>query len=143
MEFAKTTFPRGQRLDGLKVVVDCANGAAYRTAPEVLWELGAEVIPIGVVAGRLQHQPRLRLDPPRGRRSRRSSRHGADLGISLDGDADRVMIIDEKGEVADGDQFMALIADRWAAEGRLAKRHARRHRDVEPRPRAPPRRRRA
>ena len=66
MEFAKTTFPRGQRLDGLKVVVDCANGAAYRTAPEVLWELGAEVVPIGGHAGRLQHQPRLRLDPPRG-----------------------------------------------------------------------------
>ena len=80
MEFAKTTFPRGQRLDGLKVVVDCANGAAYRTAPEVLWELGAEVVPIGVVAGRLQHQPRVRLDPPRrrargGAGARRRPRH--------------------------------------------------------------------
>ena len=71
MEFAKTTFPRGQRLDGLKVVVDCANGAAYRTAPEVLWELGAEVVPIGVSPGRLQHQPRVRLDPHRTPRSTR------------------------------------------------------------------------
>ena len=143
MEFAKTTFPRGQRLDGLKVVVDCANGAAYRTAPEVLWELGAEVVPIGGRAGRLQHQPRVRLDPHRDRASRRCCAHGADLGISLDGDADRVMIIDETGAVADGDQFMALIADRWAARGPAGEGHARRHGDVEPRPRAPPRRRRA
>ena len=120
MEFAKTTFPRGQRLDGLKVVVDCANGAAYRTAPEVLWELGAEVVPIGGGARRLQHQPRLRLDPYRAAVDAVRA-HGADLGISLDGDADRVMIIDETGAVADGDQFMALIADRWAAEDRLAK----------------------
>ena len=74
MEFAKTTFPRGQRLDGLKVVVDCANGAAYRTAPEVLWELGAEVVPIGVEPGRLQHQRGLRLDPPRGGGRRRCAR---------------------------------------------------------------------
>ena len=68
--------------------------------------------------------------------------HGADLGISLDGDADRVMIIDEKGVVADGDQFMALIADRWAAEERLAKRHAGRDGHVQPRAGAAPRRRR-
>ncbi len=80
MEFAKTTFPKGQRLDGLKVVVDCANGAAYRTAPEVLWELGAEVDPGRGLAGRLQHQQGLRLDPPRGGgggggRPRRRPRH--------------------------------------------------------------------
>ena len=78
--------------------------------------------------------------PPPSPRSRRT---GADIGISLDGDADRVMIVDEKGEVADGDQFMALIADRWAARGPAREEHPRRHRDVEPRPRAPPRRRRA
>jgi phosphoglucosamine mutase len=119
MEFAKTTIPRGQRLDGLRVVVDCANGAAYRTAPEVLWELGAEVIPLGVKpdgfninAGVGSTHTAAAVEAVRA--------NGADLGISLDGDADRVMIIDETGTVADGDQFMALIADRWAAEGRLA-----------------------
>jgi phosphoglucosamine mutase len=120
MEFAKTTFPRGQRLDGLKVVVDCANGAAYRTAPEVLWELGAEVIPIAVAPDGFN------INKDCGSTHTATAvaavrTHGADLGISLDGDADRVLIIDEKGVVADGDQFMALIADRWARDGRLAK----------------------
>ncbi len=120
MEFVKTTFPRGQRLDGLKVVVDCANGAAYRTAPEVLWELGAEVVPIGVAPDGFNIN--------RGCGSTDTAAaiaavlaHGADLGVSLDGDADRVLIVDETGVVADGDQFMALIADRWAREGRLAR----------------------
>lgn len=120
MEFAKTTFPRGLRLNGLKVVVDCANGAAYRTAPEVLWELGAEVIPVAVNPdgfninkGCGSTHPVLAAEAVMA--------HGADLGISLDGDADRVMIVDEKGVVADGDQFMGLIADRWAAAGRLDK----------------------
>lgn len=120
MEFAKTSLPRGLRLDGLKVVVDCANGAAYRTAPEVLWELGAEVVPIGV------HPDGFNINRDCGSTHPATAAeavvaHGADLGISLDGDADRVMIIDEKGVVADGDQIMALIADRWAAEGRLSK----------------------
>ncbi len=119
MEFAKTTFPRGLRLDGLKVVVDCANGAAYRTAPEVLWELGAEVIPLAV------HPDGFNINKGCGSThpefaAQAVLAHGADLGISLDGDADRVMIIDEKGVVADGDQFMGLIADRWLTEGRLA-----------------------
>ena len=139
MEFAKTTFPRGQRLDGLKVVVDCANGAAYRTAPEVLWELGAEVVPIGGRAGRLQHQPRLRLDPSPRRPPRRCVAHGADLGISLDGDADRVLIIDETGR---GRRRRPVHgADRRPLGGRGPARqgHARRHRDVEPRARAAPR----
>ncbi len=119
MEFAKTTFPRGLRLDGLKIVVDCANGAAYRTAPDILWELGADVVKIGVTpdgvninAGCGSTHPQAAADAVRA--------HGADLGISLDGDADRVMLIDETGAVADGDQIMALIATRWAAEGRLA-----------------------
>jgi len=120
MEFAKTTFPRGLRLDGLKVVVDCANGAAYRTAPEVLWELGAEVIPVGVRPDGFNINRDCGSTHP-ATAAEAVVAYGADLGISLDGDADRVMIIDEKGVVADGDQIMALIASRWAAEGRLAK----------------------
>jgi phosphoglucosamine mutase len=120
MEFAKTTFPRGQRLDGLKVVVDCANGAAYRTAPEVLWELGAEVVPIGVSPDGFNINKECGSTHTAAAAAAVRT-HRADLGISLDGDADRVMVIDETGAVADGDQFMALVADRWAAEGRLAK----------------------
>lgn len=119
MEYAKTTFPAGRRLDGLKVVVDCANGAAYRAAPEVLWELGATVIPLGVKpdgsninAGVGSTHPEACAAAVR--------EHGADLGISLDGDADRVVIVDERGRVADGDQIMALLAARWAAQGRLS-----------------------
>ncbi|MDJ0824516.1 MAG: phosphoglucosamine mutase, partial [Rhodobacter sp.] len=119
MEFAKTTFPGRGRLSGLKVVVDCANGAAYRAAPEVLWELGAEVIPIGVEPdgfnindGCGSTDTRLAAETIR--------REGADVGICLDGDADRVMILDERGQVADGDQIMALFAARWAEAKRLA-----------------------
>jgi phosphoglucosamine mutase len=117
-EYAKTTFPRGLNLGGLKVVVDCAHGAAYRAAPEVLWELGAEVIPVGVSPD--GHN----INQGCGSTDTRACvetviAHQADLGISLDGDADRVMLIDETGTVADGDQIMALFAARWAAEGRL------------------------
>lgn len=119
MEFAKTTLPRGLRLDGLKVVVDCANGAAYRTAPEVLWELGAEVIPVGVQPNGFNINRDCGSTHPQAA-AEAVIAHGADIGISLDGDADRVMIIDETGVVADGDQLMALIADRWASEDRLA-----------------------
>ena len=117
-EFVKTTLPAGVRLDGLKVVIDCANGAAYKAAPEVLWELGAEVIAVGV--------------SPNGKNINENCgsthvqtaaeavvAHGADVGIALDGDADRVMILDAKGRVADGDQIMALMATRWAEDGRL------------------------
>jgi phosphoglucosamine mutase len=120
MEFAKTTFPRGQRLDGLKIVVDCANGAAYRTAPTVLWELGAEVVPVGVEPNGFNINEGCGSTRPQ-RAAAAVLESGADLGISLDGDADRVMIIDERGLVADGDQVMALIAGRWADEDRLAK----------------------
>jgi phosphoglucosamine mutase len=120
MEFAKTTFPKGRRLDGLKVVVDCANGAAYRSAPEVLWELGAEVVPVAVSPDGFNINKDCGSTHPEAAAAAVVA-HGADLGISLDGDADRVLIIDEKGRVADGDQFMALIAERWAAEGRLAR----------------------
>ncbi len=118
VEYAKTTFPRGRSLSGLKVVVDCANGAAYRAAPEVLWELGAEVIPIGVSPdGHNINEGCGSTDT--GACVEAVLANGADLGISLDGDADRVMLIDEAGKLADGDQIMALFAARWAAEGRL------------------------
>ncbi|TJZ89611.1 phosphoglucosamine mutase [Paracoccus gahaiensis] len=118
MEYAKTTFPAKLRLDGLKVVLDCANGAAYRAAPDVLWELGAEVIPLGIKPDGFNindcvgsTHPQACADAVRA--------YGAHLGISLDGDADRVVIIDQTGRVADGDQIMALLAGRWAAQGRL------------------------
>ncbi|WP_135450454.1 MULTISPECIES: phosphoglucosamine mutase [Tabrizicola] len=117
-EFVKTSFPAGLRLDGLKVVIDCANGAAYKAAPEVLWELGAEVIPVGV------HPNGTNINENCGSTHTDTAAeavvaHGAHVGISLDGDADRVMILDETGQVADGDQIMALLAARWAEEGRL------------------------
>ncbi|MFT4014704.1 MAG: phosphoglucosamine mutase [Paracoccus sp. (in: a-proteobacteria)] len=118
VEYAKTTFPSGQRLDGLKVVIDCANGAAYRAAPDVLWELGAEVIALGVAPNGHNINDGVGSTHPEAA-ARMVLEHGADLGISLDGDADRVMIIDEKGQVADGDQIMALLAGRWAEQGRL------------------------
>ena len=117
-EYAKTTFPTGLRLDGLKVVIDCANGAAYRAAPEVLWELGAEVIPIGVSP----NGTNINLNCGSTHTDTAAQAvvaHGADVGICLDGDADRVMILDQTGRVADGDQIMALLAGRWADEGRL------------------------
>ena len=118
VEYAKTTFPQGQRLDGLKVVLDCAHGAAYRAAPDVLWELGAEVIPLGVKPDGFNINAGVGSTHPEAAAAA-VREHGAHLGISLDGDADRVMIIDETGAVADGDQIMALLASRWAEAGRL------------------------
>jgi phosphoglucosamine mutase len=118
VEYAKTTFPAGLTLEGLKVVVDCANGAAYRAAPDVLWELGAEVIPLGVSPDGHNINDGVGSTHPEAC-ARAVLAHGAHMGISLDGDADRVMIIDEKGRVADGDQIMALLAGRWAEQGRL------------------------
>ncbi|MFM2390643.1 MAG: hypothetical protein RLZZ437_2198, partial [Pseudomonadota bacterium] len=117
-EFAKTTFPSGLRLDGLKVVIDCANGAAYKAAPEVLWELGADVIRVGVAPNGKN------INEMCGSTHTQTAAeavvmHHADVGICLDGDADRVMILDQHGRVADGDQIMALLATRWASEGRL------------------------
>lgn len=118
VEFIKTTFPSDHRLDGLKVVIDCANGAAYRAAPEALWELGAEVIEVGVKPNGTN------INLECGSTDTRTAvkavlDHGADVGICLDGDADRVMIIDETGRVADGDQIMALMAGRFAEKGAL------------------------
>ena len=118
IERVKGTFPQGRTLEGLKVVIDCANGAAYRAAPEVLWELGAEVIPLGVSPNGFNINDGVGSTAP-GAAAARIRETGADLGICLDGDADRVILIDETGEVADGDQIMALFADRWAEEGRL------------------------
>lgn len=118
VEYVKTTFPRGLRLDGLKVVIDCAHGAAYKAAPEALWELGAEVIPIGVDPNGHNINDGVGSTSPKAA-SAAVLQHGADLGICLDGDADRVLILDESGTVADGDQLMALMASRWADDGRL------------------------
>ncbi|WP_204115495.1 phosphoglucosamine mutase [Shimia biformata] len=118
IERVKSSLPKDVPLRGIKVVIDCSNGAAYRAAPEALWELGAEVIPVGVSPDGLN------INQGCGSTNTRAAvetviAHGADVGICLDGDADRVMIIDEKGQVADGDQIMALLASRWAASGRL------------------------
>ncbi len=118
IEFVKNTVPSGLILDGLRVVVDCANGAAYKVAPTVLWELGADVIPIGVnpdgfninkdcgstATGRMQEEVKA---------------CSADVGIALDGDADRVIMADETGEILDGDQLMACVAENWHKRGRL------------------------
>ncbi len=117
-EFVKRTFPRGISLDGLKVVVDCANGAAYKVAPEVLWELGADVVPVGVEPDGFNIN--------RGCGStdtafmcEQAVAHGADIGLALDGDADRLIVADEKGELVDGDQIMAVIAERLNRSGQL------------------------
>ncbi|MCB2135797.1 MAG: phosphoglucosamine mutase [Rhodobacteraceae bacterium] len=113
VEYAKTTFPARGQLSNLKVVIDCANGAAYKAAPEVLWELGAEVVPVGVNPN--GHNINERCGSTHTQTAAEAVvAHGADLGICLDGDADRVMILDERGQVADGDQIMALLAARWA-----------------------------
>jgi phosphoglucosamine mutase len=118
MERVKSTFPAGLRLDGLKVVIDCANGAAHRAAPEVLWELGAEVIAVGVSPNGTNINDRCGSTHTATAAETVVSQ-GAHVGICLDGDADRVMILDQHGHVADGDQIMALLAGRWADEGRL------------------------
>ncbi|NNE88375.1 MAG: phosphoglucosamine mutase [Silicimonas sp.] len=118
VERVKSTFPGDLRLDGLKVVVDCANGAAYRAAPQVLWELGAEVIPVGVSP----NGTNINLGCGSTDTSQAADMvisSGADVGLCLDGDADRIMILDETGVVADGDQIMGLFAARWAEEKRL------------------------
>ena len=117
-EYAKQTFPRGLTLDGLKVVIDCAHGAAYKVAPEVLWELGAEVVPVGVSPDGFNINKGCGSTDTAYMREQVVA-HGADIGIALDGDADRVLISDENGNLVDGDQLMALIAERWNANGLL------------------------
>jgi phosphoglucosamine mutase len=120
IEFAKRTLPRDLSLDGLRVVVDCANGAAYSVAPEALWELGAEVISIGVDPDGFNINKDCGSTEPQALCAKvREVR--ADVGIALDGDADRVVIVDEKGHLIDGDQLMAVIAGSWKDDGRLSK----------------------
>ena len=119
IEFAKRTLPRNSRLNELRVVIDCANGAGYQVAPDVLWELGAEVIKIGVEPnGRNINDKCGSTDPDALCAKVREMR--ADIGIALDGDADRVVIVDEKARIVDGDQIMAVIAESWHRRGKLA-----------------------
>ena len=118
IEAAKASFPRGLSLDGLKVVVDCANGAAYRVAPTVLWELGANIIPVGVEPDGFNINKECGSTVPEFLRAK-VVEHGADLGIALDGDADRLLLVDERGESVDGDQILALIARSCRRSGRL------------------------
>lgn len=117
-EFVKRSFPKGLTLSGLRVVVDCANGAAYDVAPELLWELGAEVIPVGVSPDGFNINSNCGSTAPE-TMCRTVKEYRADLGIALDGDADRVMVADETGTLIDGDQVMAVIADEWARRGQL------------------------
>lgn len=119
IEFAKRTLPKNLKLTGLRIVIDCAHGAAYKVAPEALWELGAEVIKIGVDPDghNINYKcgstaPEALIDKVREVR--------ADIGIALDGDADRVVIVDEKGQIVDGDQLMAVIAESWHRRGKLS-----------------------
>lgn len=114
----KSSFPDDMRLDGLRIVVDCANGAAYQVAPSALWELGAEVIAIGVTPNGTNINNGCGSTAPMLLQETVIS-SGADIGIALDGDADRLIVVDELGKIVDGDQIMALIAANWAREGRL------------------------
>jgi len=118
IEFAKQTLPRGFRLDGLRIVLDCGHGAAYRVAPTVLFELGAEVIALGVEPNGLNINDGCGSVHPE-RMQALVVAERADLGIALDGDADRLVLADEKGRLVDGDQLIAVIAKAWIARGRL------------------------
>ncbi|HYW16391.1 MAG TPA: phosphoglucosamine mutase [Allosphingosinicella sp.] len=118
IHFAKSTFPEELRLDGLKIVVDCANGAAYQVAPSALWELGAEVIAMGVTPNGLNINDGCGSTAPAALQAR-VVEEGAHIGIALDGDADRLIIVDEAGRIVDGDQLMALIAVFFAKRGLL------------------------
>jgi phosphoglucosamine mutase len=119
VEIAKATFPKGLGLSGMRIVIDCANGAAYKVAPEALYELGAEVIRVGVAPNGFNINDECGSTHP-GAMQRMVKEYRADIGIALDGDADRVVICDEKGQVVDGDQIMAIIADSWSRSGQLA-----------------------
>jgi len=119
IEYAKRTLPKNLRLDGLRIVIDCANGAGYKVAPEALWELGAEVIKIGVDPNGRNINYKCGSTAPEALIEKvREVR--ADIGIALDGDADRVVIVNEKGQIVDGDQLMAVIAESWHRRGKLA-----------------------
>lgn len=119
VEIAKATFPRRLSLSGLRIVIDCANGAAYKVAPAALYELGAEVIPVGIAPNGMNINEECGSSHPEAM-IKAVKEYRADIGIALDGDADRLAICDENGQVVDGDQIMALIADNWARRNRLA-----------------------
>jgi phosphoglucosamine mutase len=120
IEFAKRTLPRAMEFDGMRIVIDCANGAGYRVAPEALWELGAEVISLGIEPDGFNINKDVGSTAPEALVQKvREMR--ADIGIALDGDADRVVIVDEKGRVIDGDQLLAVVAESWLEDHRLAK----------------------
>src|SRR6185369_4279685 len=113
-------LPRALDLNGLRIVLDCAHGAAYRVAPDALWELGADVIPIGVEPDGFNINKDCGSTAPEAL-SRKVREMRADIGIALDGDADRVILVDERGYVVDGDQLLAVIAQSWKEDGRLAR----------------------
>jgi len=119
IEFAKRTLPRSMSLAGMRIVIDCANGAAYKVAPAALWELGAEVVTINAEPNGLNINHECGSTHPMSL-SKKVHEVRADIGIALDGDADRMLIVDENGTVIDGDQIMALIAEAWHQNGRLA-----------------------
>jgi len=118
VEIVKATFPKSLSLSGLRIAVDCANGAAYRVAPTALYELGAEVISVGVSPDGFNINEECGSTHP-ATISQAVRQYRADIGISVDGDADRLVICDEKGQIVDGDQIMAIIAGAWAANGAL------------------------
>ena len=118
IHFAKSTFPEELRLDGLKVVIDCANGAAYQVAPSALWELGADVVAMGVTPNGININDGCGSTAPAALQARVVEEQ-AHLGIALDGDADRLIVVDEAGRIVDGDQLMATIAAAWERQGLL------------------------
>jgi phosphoglucosamine mutase len=120
IEFAKRTLPKALEFDGLRVVIDCANGAAYRVAPAALWELGAEVFSIGVEPDGFNINKECGSTAP-DMLKRKVREMRADIGIALDGDGDRVVLIDEKGHAIDGDQLLAVVAESWMEDGRLSR----------------------
>src|SRR4029450_13627209 len=119
IEFAKRTLPKNIRFDGIRAVIDCANGAAYKVAPEALWELGAEVIKIGVDPNGLNINKDCGSTSPDDP-IRKVNEARADIGIARARDAGRVVVVDENGHIIDGDQLMAVIAESWLRRGRLA-----------------------
>ncbi len=138
IEFAKRTLPRSMSLSGLRIVVDCANGAGYKVAPLALWELGAEVVTIHDEPNGFNINENCGSTHPENLASKVHEVR-ADIGIALDGDADRMVIVDETGALVDGDQIMALIAEFMEPERPAGRRRRRGDRDVESRPRTLPR----
>ena len=118
IEFAKATFPKTRTLNGLKVAIDCANGAAYRVAPTVLWELGAEIVEVGTKPDGLNINLDCGSTAPE-KMARTVVETGADVGVALDGDADRLVMCDETGAIVDGDRIMAMVAEHFLAQNRL------------------------